>query len=304
MRALAFAARNGPAVLLAGLVAGVAAPGLGAVIRPWIPQIVVLLLFLAALRTDPRAFVGGRWDLGRAAAAVLALQLALPLAVLGAGAGLGVSDRPWLLALALMSAAAPIVGSPNMALMLGLSPVPGGRLLLLGTALLPLTVLPLFAALPALGGAEAVAGAALRLLAVILGASVAAAAVRRLAPRLTATGRGELIDGASALTLAVFVIGLMTAVADAALTRPAAAAGWLALAFAANFGLQAAAWGAGAALPRDARAALAIAAGNRNIALFLAVLPPAALDSLLVFVGCYQIPMFLTPIVLRRIARI
>ncbi len=45
---------------------------------------------------------------------------------------------------------------------------------------------------------------------------------------------------------------------------------------------------------------VSIIAGNRNIALFLVALPTATTDPVLVFIGCYQIPMYLTPILLRR----
>ena len=48
---------------------------------------------------------------------------------------------------------------------------------------------------------------------------------------------------------------------------------------------------------------LAVIAGNRNIALFLTALPVAVTDPLLLFIGCYQIPMYLTPILLGRFFR-
>ncbi|MEO1398544.1 MAG: hypothetical protein AAFU56_06720, partial [Pseudomonadota bacterium] len=49
------------------------------------------------------------------------------------------------------------------------------------------------------------------------------------------------------------------------------------------------------------RPALSIVAGNRNMALFLAALPAATTDPILLFIGCYQIPMYLTPILLGRL---
>ncbi len=44
-----------------------------------------------------------------------------------------------------------------------------------------------------------------------------------------------------------------------------------------------------------------IIAGNRNIALFLIALPSEVTDPLLLFIGCYQIPMYLTPIILQQL---
>ena len=37
--------------------------------------------------------------------------------------------------------------------------------------------------------------------------------------------------------------------------------------------------------------------GNRNIALFLAALPVGVTEPLLLFIACYQIPMYLTPLI-------
>ncbi|MFC3119033.1 hypothetical protein ACFOHS_15800 [Jhaorihella thermophila] len=75
-------------------------------------------------------------------------------------------------------------------------------------------------------------------------------------------------------------------------------------AFALNFGFQIAAYSLLAdRFPRAEAVAVSIIAGNRNIALFLVALPPQVTDPLLVFIGCYQIPMYLTPILLGRLYR-
>ena len=42
----------------------------------------------------------------------------------------------------------------------------------------------------------------------------------------------------------------------------------------------------------------AIVAGNRNIALFLIALPEETTRGLLIFIGCYQVPMYLTPLLM------
>ena len=46
---------------------------------------------------------------------------------------------------------------------------------------------------------------------------------------------------------------------------------------------------------------MAIGAGNRNIALFLVALPAEVMAPLMIFVGCWQLPMYLTPMLLRRL---
>ena len=101
--------------------------------------------------------------------------------------------------------------------------------------------------------------------------------------------------------MAVLVVALMSAVRPALTRTPLTFSAWLSVAFVAKFGLQLAA----AAILRHGplsaqRVPLAIVAGNRNVALFLAALPPSATDPILLFIGCYQFPMYFTPILLRR----
>ena len=52
--------------------------------------------------------------------------------------------------------------------------------------------------------------------------------------------------------------------------------------------------------PTD-RPGTALVAGNRNIALFLVALPAETTDALLLFIGAYQVPMYLTPMLMRRL---
>ena len=108
--------------------------------------------------------------------------------------------------------------------------------------------------------------------------------------------------GLHEIAMAIVVIGLMSAVGPAVRERPADLALALGAAFAGNFGLQiAAATILRRTAPERFVAPLSIIAGNRNIALFLTALPAAVTDPLLLFIGCYQVPMYLTPILLRRL---
>jgi len=298
---LTWLGRQGRFVLVAGLVAGVALPGLAAVLRPFVPEMVALLLFLGALRVGPGVFDGALRALPLSLGVVLTLQLALPLALIGGAGLLGVDHGATLLALVIMAAAPSIVSSPNMCLMLGAPPQLAMRLLVLGTALLPITVIPVFWALPELGTVADVLAAALRLLAVIVLATGAGFGLRALAWRTPGAAALARLDGVSALALAVFVIGLMPAVGAALREGVGQAAYWLGLVLAVNFGLQGLAWRAMRARGAAVAVPVSIIAGNRNMALFLVALPVEITAPAMVFIGCYQIPMFLTPLVLARL---
>jgi arsenite transporter len=301
--ALGQAARYGRLVLVLGLLAGIALPDVAHALRPWIGELVAALLFIAALRVGPRQAIGALGDLRTSIGFALLFQVVIPVAVILLFRAIGWTGA-LATALVLMMAASPISGSPNLTILTGHDPAPALRQLVIGTALLPFTVIPGFWLVPALGEASAVLAAAARLLVIIALAAGSAFAIRGFFLRKPTRETLIAIDGLSAIAMAVVVIGLMSAVGPAITSAPGAFATALAVAFAGNFGLQIlVALGLRHKRSRHLAAPLGIAAGNRNIALFLAALPAAVTDPLLLFIGCYQIPMYLTPVLLDGLYR-
>lgn len=276
--------------------------------EPLIFPLIALMLFLATLRVDVVVAFPGARTLPRFLIATLILQVVLPLCAIAGLWVLGAMDSIIGIGAVLVLAAAPLTGSPGLTIMAGGDPAPALRQLVLGTALLPLTVLPVFWVLPVFGAPEVVAMAALRLLAVIAVAGGAGMLLRRAVPWLRAAEGQGAVDGTITLVMSVVVVGLMSAVGPAILAPSTEL--WLTLAavFTLNFGAQ-----IGALLllrngpEATAAPALAIVAGNRNLALFLGALPPETGAALLLFIGCYQLPMYLTPLIMapliRRLAR-
>ena len=255
------------------------------------------------LRLGPeglRAGLGrGPNGLGSAVALVLVLQLGLPLAAIAVLSVIGGLTDPLALGLVLILAAAPITGSPPITVMVGGDPGPAMTQLVIGTALLPLTALPVFWLIPAFGSPAAVAGAVLKLLGLILVAGGAALALRHWRVVAGTPTTIAVVDGIAALGLGVVVIGLMAAVGPALAAGGGDIAMALALAFGISYGLQIAVAGAARmAGLRHAAPALGVAAGNRNVALFLSVLPPETVEAVLLVIGAWQIPMYLTPLLL------
>ena len=302
---LGWLAGKGPWVLVAGILAGLTLPGLAQLLVPYVPHMVAGLLFLSALRIGPEAMrrsVKGR--LRQTLGFLLLAQLALPLVLIGVLWVFGWLDTYFAQALIIITMASSIAGAPNMAAMLGFDPSAAMRFLLMGTAILPATALPILWLMPAFGDLGQVILAALRLLVVILMSGGLAFLIRRVLWREVSPSELRSIDGASALLLAVVVIGLMSAVNAALIHEPARFWGWLAFVLIVNFGLQLLCF---LVVRRryapDLAAALTVLAGNRNIALFLVALPEQVMAPLLVFVGCYQIPMYLTPLVMGRLLK-
>jgi hypothetical protein len=301
--ALALAARHGRALLIAGLVVGIAFPPLAAVVRPHVAELVAVLLALSAFRIGWRQAVGALGDLRLTLAVVVVTQLAAPLVVLGAEHAFGLGG-PLATAFLLMMVSAPIAGTPNLTVMTGGDPAPALRLLIIATALLPVTSLPVFALMPAIAAGSGVAAATLKLAAIIAGASAVGFAARAMVGRRYGVATQAGVDGLSALAMALVVIGLMEAIGLTLRADPAGLTATLAFAFAANFGCQiVGAVVARRAGLRDEVTSYGISLGNRNFVLLLAALPAGVMEPLLLFIGCYQLPMYMTPLLLRGLYR-
>lgn len=300
--ALRLLARKGRFVLVAGLLIGIALPDLAQSLQPYIPQAAALMLFVTALRIGPREAVGKLGEIRASLLVIIAFQIAVPclFAILFKLAGF---SGPVANAAILVAAAAPIAGSPNLVLMTGNDPAPALRLLIAGTALLPFTIFPAFILWPAFGDPGAVLFSALRLLALIGGATVLAFGVRVALLKTPSPSTLQAIDGLSVVVMAFVVIGLMADFGSVLLERPGALVAMLATAFAISFGLQLSLFfGTRAVGLRDGNeVAYAITGGNRNVMLFIAALPAVLTAPLLLFIACYQIPMYLTPLLLGRL---
>jgi arsenite transporter len=301
---LAFIARNGRHGLMVGLVVGILAPEAANLVRPLVLPIILFLLFLAVLRIGPAGVLGtwrgaGFW---RALRSVLGMQLAAPVLTALVLIAAGLQHSLWGMGLVILLAAAPITGTPHLTLMAGGNPAPALRQLILGTALLPLTVLPVFWLIPAFGNPVEILGASAMLLGAIalsggLAISLHLTGIVRPGPRVNAR-----IEALGALGLGVVVIGFLSEVGQTLRTDPLYLALVMGVVMAAVFAIQTAAYFLAMRRPEaDDAAALTLAAGSRNLALFFGVLPAALVDDLWLMIGCYQIPMYITPLVLRRL---
>lgn len=301
-RILWAASTHARACLIAGLVGGLALPGLAAAMVPWLPHLVALLLVTTALRIGYRDAIGAVGDLRWGLGVVVALQMAVPLSLLGLLHLANLSQSPAALAIVLTSAAPAITGSVNLALIMRLDAGRMMQILVLGTAIFPLTILPVLWAMPQLGDPREIITAALSLLAVIIAATATGFLIRaRAFPKPTAD-QIKALDGLSVLAFSIIVVGLMAALTPALQANPWAVLNWALLAFAISYGLQLLALITLRRSPlHTLTGPIAIAAGNRNVAIFLIALPPEIIAPLMIFIGCWQLPMYLTPMLMPRL---
>lgn len=297
------AAKYGRFILVLGLFGGVLLPDLAQAMKPWLPELVAVLLFLAAVRIGLRQVLGSLADLKASLLLVVVFQIAMPLLMFALARAVGLGEV-LTTAIVLMAAAAPLLGASNLTILTGNDPAPALRLLAIGLALLPLTIVPTLLILPAIGSIDVIATASVRLFGLVAGVAGLGFAVRHYFFRDLSTSGVQVLDGMSAIAMAIVVIGLMAAIGPALQNDPAVVLRTFALAVVCNFGLQLVMYVlAGSAGSDVNRVAYAIVAGNRNMAFFLAALPASVMDPLFLFIGCYQIPMYLTPLVLGRLYR-
>jgi len=306
-RALAFVGRHGALFLAGGVLLGLAAPPLAAAARPLLAPALLVPLTIALLRLDWRALgdyarrpvligVTAAWLLGASPLLVwLALRgVALPSALEHA--------------LVLMAASSPVTMCATVSLLVGLDAALAVVVIVVTTALVPLT-LPLVA-LPLLGLALAIDLPTFMFrLAWMVGAAFAAAlVVRRLAGPARLARGARALDAVAVLSLVVFAVAIMDGVTAALLERPGYVLGTLAAAFVANLALQA--LGTAAFLGLGLRRALTVGlmTGNCNMGIVLIALAYEAPFDTVMFFALGQIPMYMLPALLmplyRRVARL
>ncbi len=308
LTALTVAARNARWVLVAGLAVALAAPSVTLIFKPLIPLFIALLLFAASFRVGPKHVFGAFTLVHRPVSLAVVLQCLVPLVLLLCIVPLGLSGV-YVVAVMLVASAAPISGSPNLVLMLGGDPAPALRQLIIGTAVLPITAIPLFWWLPGIGDTTGIFVAAGKLLLVIAVATGAGFFVRARWFSTLSKSAETAVDGLSAVFMALVVLGLMSAMGEALRVEPVSLLIMLLFACVLNFGFQVAGYllyqcrRNKAPIAQSDEVTVGVISGNRNIALFLTALPTSVIEPLLLFIGCYQVPMYLTPLVMKRFYR-
>ena len=174
-------------------------------------------------------------------------------------------------------------------------------MMVVGTLVFPLTAFATLFVLPGVEGGAAVETTlwlAAQILAIVALGALARLLWDRVQPKNDLT---PLCDDATALLLAIIVVGLMVDVGPLLRSNPVTLAKWLAGVLVLNLAIQGITFRIARARGLHHPVAVTVYSANRNIALYLLALPSGLLDEVMLFVGCYQIPMYLTPILMHRV---
>ncbi len=299
---LEWSARHGAVLLAASIFVGLFVPPLAAAFRFIITPCVAFLMTLVLLRVDfaqVAAFLGRPRQVAALTAWLLLVCPVLAWLVVRA-TGL---DGPLGAALVIMATGCAATSSPAFARMVGLDGEVAFAVAIITTLLVPFTAPPLALGLMGIDLAISIQGLMLRLGLVVGLPLLLSLLIRRVAGRERLARWGGATDGAVVLMVCAYGFGVMDGMLATLLADPAWVLGGIALAFAGCFALNAATAAVFAASGQRLALTAGLLSGNRNMALYLAVMPAATEPRILLFFALCQFPLFLSPFLLGPVYR-
>jgi BASS family bile acid:Na+ symporter len=301
IRFLEWSALKGGALLAVGVFAGVLIPPLAAATRDVVAPVVFCLMTLVLLRVDTAQVLGYLRRPALVAALLLWVLVVSPLVVFAITWVLGFQGT-LAAAVVIMATGCAATSSPAFARLVGLDGEVALVVAVLSTLLVPLTAPPLALGLLGIDLSISLPALMARLALVVGLPLVLSIVIRRVVGQARLARYGRAVDGAVVLLVVLYGFGVMDGMAARILSDPLWVAAGTALAFLGNFGVNALT--AAAFMPlAGSRVALSagLLSGNRNMSLYIAVLPATTHPDILLFFALCQFPLFLSPFLLRPV---
>ena len=297
---LEWSARRGGLLLALGIFAGLFIPPLAALFRDVVTFSVATLMTIVLLRVDLAQVVAYLRRPVLVAVLVAWMMLVCPILLFLVLRGFGF-DGPLVAGLVISAMGCAATSSPAFARMVGLDGEISLVVAIITTLIVPFTAPPLALGLMGIDLAISLSALMGRLMLVVGLPLLIAVVLRRLLGPVRLQRYAGALDGSVVWLVVIFGFGVMDGMLAKIISDPAWVMGGLALAFAANFGLNAATALVFAPTGKKLALTAGLLGGNRNMALFLAVLPAATDQRILLFFALGQFPLFLTPFLLRPI---
>ena len=292
-----FIGKHATRFMFVGVLAGVALPWFAELLKPAFTVLLLIPLILALMRLDWLAFRAYARRPLLIVVILAFLLLVCPLVLLLALKPLGL-PLPLVSAMVLMAAAPPIISAAAISFILGLDAALAVIVIILATALVPVTLPPLALLLLNIQLEMSLLEFMGRL-GLLVGIAFAAALLLRIVTSLAWRERNKrLLDGIAVFNLVLFAIAIMAGVTDKMASDPGYVALTTACAFAVNLALQAFGFGFGKyalRLRNPAAATLGLMAGNCNMGLVMVALGEKADFDMIVFFAMGQLPMYMLP---------
>jgi predicted Na+-dependent transporter len=302
LRFLALSGRQGSVLLAVGIFGGALIPPLATAFRDFVTPNVLGMMTLVLLRVDlPGTLAHLRRPVGVALIVVFQL-LVSPVVAWLVVAPLGL-DRGIADGVVLFAAGCAATSSPAFARMVGLDPELALVVSLVTTALVPLTAPPMALWLMGIDLSISASAFMTRLLIVVGLPTVLSLVLRHAIGPVRLARWGDAVDGVLVWLIVFYGFGVMYGLGARVAADPAWVVTAILAAFVADYGLNL--FTTVALQPLGARiaATAGLMSGNRNMALFLAVLPATTDPRIALFFGLCQFPLFLSPFLLRPVYR-
>jgi len=293
-RTFQWMARHATKLMVLSILVGIGIPPLAAALRPYLAMIVWLILFLAMLQFDWEAVRG---YLRRPVLMVLAVgwlvvatPLVLSLAVTSIGLPVGIA-----MALILSAASAPIMSTPAICAIIGLDAALSLVVLLLTTLMVPFTLPSIAIELLDLEIGLTTRQLMWRLGILIGSAMFLAVIAQKFVGSVRLAAATSTIDSCKLIVLLTMAVALMDGIGALLIDRPAYILLIVALSFVANAAMQLFAVAPFLAIGKRRAFTIAFSAGNRNMAIILAVIPVGLMPNLELYLVLAQVPMYVLP---------
>ena len=302
LAALTLLGRHGSAVLPVGVFVGLLIPPLAALMKPLLIPGIIGPFIIALIRMDWQKLVDHASRPWIIIPILLWLLIAAPLLVdsllgfIPLDAGLHGS-------LVLMAAASPLMASASLALIIGLDAPLAVILTFAGTALVPLTLPPIALHLLGIEIDIAIGELMLRLGLLVGGCFALAWLIRRWLPKGFTDRHAAPLDGLAVIGLLVFAIAVMDGVTALAFERPTFVIEATLAVFGLNVIMQTIAALAFSWCGVHQALTAGLCSGNRNLGLLLAAMTDRAGQDLLIIIAVAQFPIYILPMVQRRLYR-
>ncbi|MDA9431157.1 Na+-dependent transporter [Bradyrhizobium sp. CCBAU 51627] len=305
LRGLTWLGRQGTRAVASVVFIAAAVPPLGALLRPYVTEAILVLLCISFMRVDLVALYGHLRRPVLVATATVWTTIAVPLIVGLIAHATGLTDRAPGLSLALMlqSMASPMMASPALAALMGLDATLVLITLVTATAIVPFSA-SLFASL-FLGGMLSISPLTLglKLLGILAASLLAATVIRWLFGAEAIRRHKQPIDGFNIIILLIFASAVMGDVVTDLAARPVFTISLAVLSFAIYFTLLAITTLLFRRIGTERALALGLMVSQRNLGLMLAATAGALPPTTWLYFAMTQFPIHLSPYLLMPIAR-
>ncbi len=305
LRGLTWLGGQGTRAVASVVFVAMAVPPLGALLRPYITEAILVLLCISFMRVDLAALYGHLRRPALVATATAWTTIGVPLIVglVAHATGLTAHAPGLSLALMLQSMASPMMAAPSLAALMGLDATLVLITLVTATAVVPFTA-SLFASL-FLDGMLSISPLTLglKLLGILAVSLLAATIIRRVFGAEAIQRHKKPIDGFNIIILLIFASAIMGDVVHDLLARPVFTIGLAALSFTIYFSLLAVTTLLFRRIGYERALALGLMVSQRNLGLMLAATAGALPATTWLYFAMTQFPIHLAPYMLTPIAR-